>query len=78
MVPAQSGTWEFETSNNGDGDPYLQLHDGGPWFMDENDDGGYGYNALITAKLDGGELYIVTVDFLNDESDICDLTAARK
>jgi len=55
FMPGQTGLWEFRTSNN-EGDPYLELY-GGDYggIIEDNDDGGEGYNALIQRLLRAGE-----------------------
>ena len=64
FIPAQSGAWEFFTSDNGNSDPYLELY-GGDFggLIWEDDDSGEGNNALITRVLAAGAEYTVNARF---------------
>jgi len=57
FTPDKSGTYEFRTSNNGDGDPYLLLHDFGCENIASDDDSGGDLNAMFTVELEAGEEY---------------------
>ena len=61
--PAQAGSWLFETSDNGDSDPVLELFDAdGDWIMGD-DDSGEGMNARFTATLEAGKDYYLHARF---------------
>ena len=64
FIPAQSGIWEFSTSDNGNSDPYLELFgrnfdgDYGDQISDDDDSAG-DLNALLTRVLNAGDLYFI-------------------
>jgi len=62
FTPDRSGIWTFSTSDENFGDPYLQLFDEheNVW---EDDDGGDGYNALLSVELVAGERYHINASF---------------
>ena len=64
--PNQSGTWEFRTSSDGNNDPEIFIQDSYSGFVGYNDDGGGGYDSLLTVELDAGEIYIVNISFYNE------------
>jgi len=62
FTPDRSGTWVFSTSENGGGDPFIQVFDesGDMW---EDDDGGDGFNAFLSVELIAGERYHINASF---------------
>ena len=64
FIPAQSGVWEFFTSDNGNSDPYLELYgsnfDGeyGDLIWEDDDSAG-DLNAIITRVLSAGSEYFI-------------------
>jgi len=52
--PDKAGTYEFRTSNNGDGDPYLMMHDFDCYNIASDDDSGGDKNAMFTIDLAAG------------------------
>ena len=79
FTPNQSGTWVFETTNNGDSDPKLYLYDSSGRLITSDDDGGEGYNALIVIDLDEGESYgIVATYWSASDSGSFDLNVTKR
>jgi len=78
FIPGQTGLWEFRTSNE-EGDPYLELY-GGDYggMIDEDDDSGGGYNALIQRVLrEGEEFRIVARNWGSSDTDSFTLTVQQ-
>ena len=44
-----------------EGDPYLHLYNNTMVLLESNDDGGDGYNALLTYKLEAGKTYYIRI-----------------
>ena len=63
FTPGQSGAWEFRTSDSGSSDPILELHDAAGNLIAEDDDSAGGHDALITAELEAGEMYLIYTRF---------------
>ena len=57
FTPDNSGDYEFRTSNNGDGDPYLLLHNDACEDIGSDDDSGDDQNAVFTTSLTAGDTY---------------------
>jgi len=57
FTPAQSGTWELITSNNGDYDPVVGIFDSYFDILEMDDDGAGDLNSLILIDLIAGETY---------------------
>ena len=76
LTPDKSGIWSIRTSDNGDDDPMLEVYDSGGRLIAEDDDSGWGNNALLFARLNAGSVYTVVATFYNTYSGGCVLTAA--
>ena len=76
FTPNRSGSWTFSTSDNGDSDPHLSLLDVNGKYIDEDDDGGDGLNALLTLSLSAGVTYILDADFFDGEAGSYTLTVS--
>jgi len=63
FIPAQSGLWEIFTSDNGSGDPYLELYDQFGFDIWEDDDGGGDNDARIIYVLKAGTEYKIRARF---------------
>ena len=62
FTPAQSGTYEIRTANNGSHDPFMAVYSGGGEIGRSDDEGG-NMNALLTLNLTAGVQYDVVVRF---------------
>ena len=65
FTPNRGGIWEFETSNNGNSDPFLTIYDEHMRFLTNDDDSGQGLNALIATILDANTTYIIYAAFFD-------------
>lgn len=63
FTPDKFGVYTFSTSNSGASDPYLVLFDVEGFYIADDDDGGFGNNALLTVPLNAGETYVLGVGF---------------
>lgn len=61
----QNALWTFRTSNS-TGDPYIEVVGINGAYVGYDDDGGEGLNALLTAPLLEGAIYIVKVGFYGE------------
>jgi len=77
FTPNQSGEWVFETSNNGDSDPTLEIYDSRGNKLAEDDDSGDEYNAYIVVQLNAGTNYTVKVGFWMGDTGNCTLTVSQ-
>ena len=66
FTPDSSGLWRLQTYDNGNSDPYLVLMDSDHIYIDDDDDGGEGYNSMLCAYLDEGTTYIIEAGFYGD------------
>lgn len=66
FTPDRTGLWTFRTTNNGNSDPYLLISEQNGYNIGGNDDGGDGYNALMTVPLTAGEIYNLEVGFFSN------------
>jgi len=76
FTPARTGMWEFRTSNNGKSDPFLSIFNQNNNYIAQDDDGGEGYNAFISVKLDESFEYLIFAEFFEGESGSYDLTVS--
>ncbi|MCL2579535.1 MAG: hypothetical protein FWE32_05830 [Oscillospiraceae bacterium] len=76
FTPETTGIWELRTSENFDSDPLLRLINEHGHFMDENDDGGDGLNALIRQMLTAGETYTIQAGFFGSGTGSYTLTVS--
>ena len=62
FTPDKSGVWDIVTSNNGDGDPFIQFFDefGNVY---EDDDSAGDMNAILSLELVAGERYHILASF---------------
>ncbi|MCL1895203.1 MAG: hypothetical protein FWG03_01505 [Clostridiales bacterium] len=74
FVPGRSGEWTFRTSENGDCDPSLVVHDLDSVFIFYDNDGAGDKNALITEHLEAGTLYLVNAYMRPNETGSYTLT----
>ncbi|MDR0272397.1 MAG: hypothetical protein LBI27_03670 [Clostridiales bacterium] len=63
FTPDRSGYWVFQTSENGDSDPNLELRSSDGRIIAEDDDGGGDYNSLIMLQLEQGRTYTLVAGF---------------
>jgi len=63
FVPNQSGLWEFQTSDNGTNDPYLEVYDANRRMLADDDDSAGNYNARVSVDLTAGQSYIINARF---------------
>ena len=63
FTPSYSSTWIIYTTNNGSSDPYLEIYNANGVLIDEDDDGGEGYNASIDTYLEAGVTYTINARF---------------
>ena len=67
FTPSKTGTWEFSTSSTGNNDPVVYIiEDNLEDVVGHDDDSGEGWDALLSVLLNAGELYVVYVEFIND------------
>jgi len=66
FTPNRTGMWRFETSNNFDCDPYLELLDSFGRRIAWDDDGAGSYNALIIYPLEAGVRYTIRARYYSD------------
>ena len=66
FTPNQTGNWEFRTFDNGNSDPYLNLYDVSRNRIAYDDDSAGNYNAIISAVLTEGTVYVIEVNFYSD------------
>ena len=78
FTPDRSGTWEFRTHDNGRADPMLELYDYRMNLIADDDDGGDGWNSLITMNLEAGHTYTVVAKFWSQSQDGYNLTVTRR
>ena len=78
FMPEESGVWDIFTSNNEDSDPILMLYGHDGELIDVDDDGMGDYNALISAHLDAGVMYLIRGGFYDDGGGICTLTVRKQ
>ena len=70
FIPNRSGLWNFRTSGDGEGDPYIALYslfDKKVELYFVNDDGGDGVNAIMTPFVRAGESYFLDSGFWEDD-----------
>ena len=63
LIPEKTATYEFRTSENGEGDPMLELYDSDINLIAEDDDGGEDGNSIIRIELKAGESYSLFASF---------------
>jgi len=64
FIPDKTGIYEFYTSDNGTGDPYLELYDSEINLLASDDDSAGDLNALISIELTAGEAYHLFASFM--------------
>jgi len=72
--PNRTGLWEFETSNNGSHDPYLEILDERGNRIAYDDDSGTGYNAWLVVPLEARTRYTIVARFYDGTRGSYDLT----
>jgi len=77
FTPTRTGVWTFQTSNNGDTVPFININDRlrgipGPY----NNSGANGNNALITAEFEEGVAYSIELGFYLQQSGEFTLTVS--
>jgi len=77
FTPGQSGSWVFETTNNGASDPRLFIYDSSGALIADDDDSGDGRNAFITINLDAGRTYSIAAAFWGSSEGSYDLNVTR-
>jgi len=78
FTPGSAGFWDIRTSNSGDFDPFLYLFDSSGDFLDDDDDGAGGLNALISTHLNAGSTYYILATSYDDGAHVYTLTVAPK
>ena len=63
FVPAQTGSYEFRTSNSGNSDPFINIYDQNWNEIADDDDSGGGYDVYLSTNLNAGATYHIWLGF---------------
>ena len=71
FYPERSGTYVFETMDSEPHDPMIDVYDDNADFIDGDDDGAGGRDALLSIYLEAGEVYHIIVSFYDGGAGSC-------
>lgn len=77
FIPDSSGSFLFQTSNNGSSDPYIEVYDANGNYIDGDDDSGGGLNAMVRINLNAGSTYYILVSYYNTGVGNCTLSITK-